>query len=515
MIGRAALGLLLAAAIPLGQRTVPAQLHGADALVRVYDYILDARFDQAEAELDRACAANGRGGGAPPEACEVLEATAIWWRIQLDPESHALDAPFDVAVAQAIEDTEAWADREPRSAEAHFYVGAAYAARVQFRVLRDQKLAAARDGKHIRQALERALELDPALDDAHFGIGMYKYYADVAPAAAKVLRFLLFLPGGDRKEGLAEMLRARARGRLLQGEADYQLQIIYLWYEKKTDRAVALLESLHERYPGNPLFLAQLADVRDVYQHDILASLSDWRALFAAAREQRVNEPGLAEVRARLNIARQLDRLYQSDRALEQLRGVVALKPVRPYGSLASAYLAIGENEDRLGRRDAAVAAYRQAIAAAPAGDPDEIRDQAGDHLRHAPDAATAEAYRLSLEGIRRLEQSDIPAAEAALTRSLQLDPDDGVARYRYGRVLQAKKDDVAALAEFEHAIARAKDMPGPLAAAAYLEAGRLDERLGRRDTAISRYRAASTWFGGGTDARAAATRALARLGAR
>ena len=90
----------------------------------------------------------------------------------------------------------------------------------------------------IKLALERAIELDSGLEDAYFGIGMYKYYADVAPTAAKILRFLLLLPGGDRKEGLAQMLRARNRGRLLQGEADYQLHIVYLWYERQTPRAL-------------------------------------------------------------------------------------------------------------------------------------------------------------------------------------------------------------------------------------------------------------------------------------
>ena len=48
------------------------------------------------------------------------------------------------------------------------------------------RLAAARDGKRILQALEEALKLDPTLDDGYFGMGMYKYYADVAPAAAKI-----------------------------------------------------------------------------------------------------------------------------------------------------------------------------------------------------------------------------------------------------------------------------------------------------------------------------------------
>ena len=247
-------------------------LTGADGLVRVYDAILDARFDQAEAELKRACPP------APREACDVLAATRTWWRILLDPESRALDAAFTADVERAIASTEAWTAREPGNAEAHFYAGGAYAARVQWRGLRDEKLAAAGDGKRSKQALERAIARDARLEDAYFGIGLDQYYADGAPAAAKVRRFLLMLPGGDRTDGLARMRRARANGRLLQGEADYQLQIIYLWYERRADLAVELLVSLGDRYPGNPIFPAQLADVQDRYQHDLTASLATWRA---------------------------------------------------------------------------------------------------------------------------------------------------------------------------------------------------------------------------------------------
>src|SRR6185436_3786499 len=247
VIGAVAWAGAVRAAGPAPARTY--DLRGGAALARVYDTILDARFDQVEAELGRAC------GPAPAEACVVLAATSLWWQILLDPASVERDRQFAAAIARAIEQCEAWTARAPDDPEAWFYLGGAYAARVQWRVLREEKLAAARDGKHIRQALDRAVALAPDLDDAYFGIGLYKYYADVAPAAAKILRFLLLLPGGDRRAGLAEMVRARERGRLLQGEADYQLHLIYLWYEQQTDTALGLLEKLHEHYPANPLFL--------------------------------------------------------------------------------------------------------------------------------------------------------------------------------------------------------------------------------------------------------------------
>ncbi len=459
--------------------------------------------------LRRAC------GPAPPEACNVLEATALWWRIQLDPESRALDPAFTASVERAIRTTEAWTERAPDSAEAWFYLGGAYGARVQWRVLRGEKVAAARDGKQIKEAMDRAIALEPGMDDAYFGLGMYKYYADVAPAAARILRFLLLLPGGDRKEGLREMLRARSRGRLMQGEADYQLHVIYLWYERQTRRAIELLYGLQARYPGNPLYLAQIAQIQDAYEHDIIASLETWRMLLAAAREQRANNAALAEVQARLGVARMMDAVHLTDDALDHLKAVTALKPEAPYSSLALAYLRLGEAHDRLGARPAALAAYKSAVAAVPSLDPYDVRGQAADRIRHAPDARHAEAFRLSLDGWRRLERNDLPGATTALERAIALNANEPVAHYRLGRVLQARRADAEALIQFDLSIRHGRTCPAPILGNAHLEAARLHERLGHTDEAVSGYRIAATLFGAGAETQAAATRALARLNIR
>ena len=151
-------------------------------------------------------------------------------------------------------------------------------------------------------------------------------------------------------------------------------------------------------------------------------------------------------------------------------------------------------------------------MTASPPHDTQAIRQRAADRMKRTPDPERAEAYRLSLEGLRKFEKADLPGAESLLARSVGLDPKDGVARYRHGRVLLAKKDEAAALASFEAAIRAARDCPPPIVAAAYLEAARLHERLARKAQAIEYYRAASGLFGGGADTRAAANRALVRL---
>jgi hypothetical protein len=113
--------------------------------------------------------------------------------------------------------------------------------------------------------------------------------------------------------------------------------VIYLWYEKQPQRALALLTDLRDRHPRNPLFPQLIARVQDVYLHDLPASLRTWRALLDAARAHRVVYSELAEMRARLGIASVLERLNDDSGAIEQLRAVVAAKPLAPFGAYAEA----------------------------------------------------------------------------------------------------------------------------------------------------------------------------------
>ena len=361
-------------------------LTAAPQLARVYDAILDARFEQVPDLLTHTCEPARPDVSAAPrakaEACQLLDLVSLWWQVQLDPKNPVHDKTFTMKADAAIAAIEAWTGREPKRAEAWFYLGGAYGARAQWRVLREERLAAARDGKRIKNALEQALALDPSLQDAYFGIGLYHYYADVAPAALRMLRWMLLLPGGDRLEGMREMLRARSGGQLLQSEADYQLHLIYLWYEKQPERALQLLRSLRDRHPRNPLFPQLIADVQDVYLHDLQATRQTWQSLIEAAQARRVAEPAMTEAAARLGLASVLDRLSESESAVQQLRAILDMTLVAPFGIVARTQLQLGRALDHLGRRDEALAAYRAALEHVPAGDPDRIARAARAEIR-------------------------------------------------------------------------------------------------------------------------------------
>ena len=346
-------------------------LRGEDGLVRAYDFILDARFDQVDAELRRAC------GPAPPEACDVLDATALWWRILLDPESRALDDEFSAAVERAIRTTEAWTERAPDDAEAWFYLGGAYAARVQWRVLRDEKLAAARDGKRIKQALERADRARSRRSTTPTSASACtRYYADVAPAAAKILRFLLLLPGGDRKEGLrADAARPRRAAGCCRARPTTSCTSSISGTSGRRRARSSCCAALHARYPGNPLFLAQIArdpgrlSARHHRQPRHAGGRCSPRRASSASTRRR--SPRCRRGSASPGSSRRCTRPTTRSSSCEAVIALQARGAVRV--AARSRYLRLGEAHDRLG-------AARAGARRLPRGD--RGRRRADDPLR-------------------------------------------------------------------------------------------------------------------------------------
>ena len=356
----------------LGQ-TPPARtgLTASTQLAAVYDTILHARFDRARAELARSCPP------APPESCLALAEVALWWEIQLDPNNRRLDKDLQNAATAAIDAAERWTRREPQRAEAWFYLAGAHAPLEEWRVLRGQKLAAARDAIGLKSALDRALTLDPSLQDAYFGIGLYHYYAAVAPPAVKMLRWLLFLPGGDREAGLREMQRARDGGALLRGEADYQLHWLYLWYEHQPARSLELLHGLDAQYPSNPIFLARVAEIERDSLHDHVASSRTWQTLLDRANAKLVEAAEMTAVRARIGLAQEFLAMSDAGRAIDLMRSAADSHPTTPYGAEAVAHFMLGRAYEAIGDRDRAANEWRTAITTTPSDDPDNIRSRA------------------------------------------------------------------------------------------------------------------------------------------
>jgi hypothetical protein len=267
------------------------------------------------------------------------------------------------------------------------------------------------------------------------------------------------------------MLRARAGGELLRSEADYQLHVLYLWYENEPEQALQLLAGLRARHPRNPHFLQRIAEVEDEYLHDPYASRRSYESLLAAAGSGRVNEAPLASAMARLGLARQLDRVFETDAALPHLRAVIE-DDTAPDSAVAEAHRLHRQMTERL---------------AAP-------------------------AYRLSIEGWRALERGNLAQAARALTQSLALDRDDPVTQYRQARLLFAQHRDEDALIVLAEIHKRHATTPATIYARACVDAARVKAQQGDLAGAIDLYRSATTVFGGDRRVKDEAQRELARL---
>ena len=152
------------------------------------------------------------------EACEIKwNMVDAWYRPKL-PADDAYLALTDKGASLA-EARIAQAD----SAEMRFYAGMAYALRARLFGLREERRATARAGVRAREHFLRALQLDPEMTDAYTGIGLYNYYVDTLSAVAKILRFFMGIPGGDKEEGIRQLQIAAQNGTVTRVGARFYL----------------------------------------------------------------------------------------------------------------------------------------------------------------------------------------------------------------------------------------------------------------------------------------------------
>jgi len=256
--GSPAAGARASAAAQTGQQSSQEiAVHGMDRLM--------------DGDLDGATAAFRQIQQSDPESSlgYLLEADENWWKIYLtegdlvDPDvfeaRSEATTPYDDAFRRsdelAVRKAEARLQAHQDEARNYFYAGLAWGLRAQLEALRDHALATARAGKKLRNLSLQALKLDPNLNDAWFGVGLYNYFVDTLPAYVKMLRFLILLPGGDRVEGLRQMERAMDKGQLVTAEARFHLGKNYSRpFDRQYARSLELFRRMQEQYPHNPLW---------------------------------------------------------------------------------------------------------------------------------------------------------------------------------------------------------------------------------------------------------------------
>ena len=228
----------------------------------------------------------------------------------------------------------------------------------------------------IKDALERALALDPTLHDAYFGIGLYHYYADVAPAALKVAALAAAAAGRRSRAGPAgDAAGARSRRDCSAAKPTTSCTgCISGTSISRRARSTCCAVSTRGIRPIRCSSSASPKSQRD-YLHDHAASARDiWRrcsiARAADASEFAAMTRGARADRPRAGAGR---RNRDAARAIDALIAVIAVAcRRRRTASLALARLTLGRAYERLGDRERAMTRSTTRSRAAPSDDPDD-----------------------------------------------------------------------------------------------------------------------------------------------
>jgi hypothetical protein len=249
----------------------------------------------------------------------LIEADVLWWNIYckwserkyntIDAWSHTRPADADdnaeLALADKVsklaEDSIAKSD----TAEMELYAGLGYASRARLLGLRYQKTPVARAGVEARKHLLRCLELDPTMADAYLGLGLYNYYVDTLSAIAKILRFFMGIPGGDKREGLRQLEIASTKGQLTQVEARFNMAKSLRNYDRDYARAEQAAAPLLTKHPENCIFLLLAGDIEQKLGHTEeaakkfrAAAAAPWGDAGCAERSHRLANEALATIGA-------------------------------------------------------------------------------------------------------------------------------------------------------------------------------------------------------------------------
>ncbi len=332
------------------------------AMLRATDLILNLDVEAAEAECQTLLTLPQ--GEAAGRFCLGL----VTLTRAEDKDDPTLDLDrFLAQAADAIAAAEALERSQPADAEVRLLLGLAHGTKALADGARKNYLAALQAVREAHRRFQEALQLNPNLVDAYYGIGLYNFAMTQLPALLRPL-VTIVLPRGDPARGLQELERVAEQGTYLKMTARVALLRLYAGQEEKYAEALRLGRDLLQRYPGNP----------DLYFAAAHAASELGRTSEALEIARRVSR-NLAEGRphftpdlsARYN--QLMGKIYMDHGEYATAltffqRAIQAPTPPRYRWVTAWAWTRSGMVYDLQGEREEAVRCYRKALAAETEG---------------------------------------------------------------------------------------------------------------------------------------------------
>jgi tetratricopeptide (TPR) repeat protein len=217
--------------------------------------------------------------------------------------------------------------------------------------------SALRNAVGARHDHERVLELDPSCVDAKMVVGTHNYVIGHLPWSVKVAAAMAGLSGSSEK-GLA-YLRDVARS---DGENSVDAKVVltlFLRREHQYDEALGYMTELSAKYPGNHLFLTEVANLQRAAGH-LEEAESVYRKVWQNGRQGKYGNLHYELA------AWGLGELLRSEKNLAGAAAAYDLVNEAPNPDpdvLQKANLAAGEMYDLLQKRDLAMKKYETVLA--------------------------------------------------------------------------------------------------------------------------------------------------------
>jgi len=324
-------------------------------------HVYNLEFEDAErdfAELTRMQPAHPAG--------YFFLAMVDWWRILIDLDDESRDQRFFDALDRVVDMCDSMLEKNGNDVSAMFFKGGALGFQGRLKFHRNDYLAAANAGRKALPLVQTAFSVDPHNYDILLGTGIYNYYADVIPSEYPFVRpLLLFVPSGDKKKGIDQLMQAAEKGKFASTEAAYFLMQIYYFYEREYDKSLLLALDLTRKYPNNMLFQRYLGRsyaamsnwtmTEEVFSEVVTRCRKQLRGFTGQVEREAQYYLGLAVMTtARLDEA--LSHFYRCD---ELSRG---LDKSEVSGYMVMANLKIGNVYDLQRKRELAVMQYNKVL---------------------------------------------------------------------------------------------------------------------------------------------------------
>jgi tetratricopeptide (TPR) repeat protein len=456
------------------------------SIVHANELFLNARLDEG-IEVIRQLEKTHPDSPAVP----FFTANGYWWKIfrayiyDKDDPTPDFDKNFDYYLNQTIDRCEKLLKKNEKDEQALFYLGNAYSLRSRVKGLRGSYFSAGRDAAKGKYYLEEVLKINPQQYDSYYNLGVYNYFASTLPGFAKVLKALLFLPGGNRSKGLTLLRTAGEKSLYFAEESQLILARFYTEFEERPYDALRIIDGFYKKHPDNAWYHYWLGTLYSDEINDYYQAATIYRQILDKCNAGVPNYTVEVKNQAWLKLVRAENKQLFPETAIDEIHRLLASKPSKPSYILPRSYLELGNIYDSIGMRSNAVQAYKQVLSL-----PDyrDYHDQAKKLLQQDYNQTAANIYRANLEGRRFAIAGEYAAAEASFKKVLQQYPDNEQTLLAIGEMQFMKGDFGEATDTLNKILDRRPKEPKWLLAGTYVRLGQVYEARKQASAAKALY---------------------------